>query len=252
MSTVINSKTLEPVNSGNHVQISNILEGEIEDVRLKLISGKGPFQKNISASKDFYDVLLSLDGKCVVKTQNQTYEMGAHYIAKLPFNTMYELEVDEEDVCSCLLIRKQLDEKDIIEIAKEPDSHNGIYFKAFTDCVAYKEKIKSSKTINRMILPERLVPRFCMGTVETTGPDEVGAHEHPMLEQLFLGLPECNCTVYADNASITLTENMIIHIPLGSTHSVQVEEGNKLSYVWLDFFKTIEGQNYISEEHKTE
>ena len=252
MSTVINSKIIEPVNSENNVQISNILKGEIEGVHLELISGKGPFQKNIPASKSFYDVLLSLDGKCVLKTQNQNYEMGSHFIAKLPFNTMYELEVDKGDVCSCLLIRKQLDEKDIIEIAKEPDSHNSIYFKAFSDCIAYTEKIKSPKTINRMILPERLVPRFCMGTVETTGPDEVGAHKHPMLEQLFLGLPECDCNVYADDTSITLTENMIIHIPLGSNHSVKVKEGKKLSYIWLDFFKTIEGQNYISEEHKTE
>ncbi len=252
MSTVINSKILESINPESHVQVSNILEGEIEGVHLELISGKGPFKKNVEANKNFYDVILSLDGKCILKTQNKNYEMGPRYIAKLPFNTAYELEVTEEDACSCLLIRKQLEEMDLKEIAKDPESHNSIYFKAFADCIGYTEKIKSPKTINRMILPERLVPRFCMGTVETTGPDEVGAHKHPMLEQLFLGLPECYCIVYADDASITLTENMIIHIPLGSNHSVKVNEGKKLSYVWLDFFKTIEGQDYISEEHITE
>ncbi len=72
------------------------------------------------------------------------------------------------------------------------------YFVDYTKCREYKEAIKSEKTISRMILPENIIPRFCMGSVETTGPDEVGAHAHPMLEQLFFGLTKNDCIVTAD------------------------------------------------------
>ncbi len=227
-----------------------VMENEIEEVYPEYIMARGPWEKTVAATKNSYHVLLSIDGNAALKIAGKRHIMQKNYIAKIPFNTAYELEVEQGDVFYCLLIRKQLDERDYVEIEKEPEKHRELYFKAFSECPVYTEEIKSPKTLNRMILPERLVPRFCIGTVETTGPDEVGAHSHPMLEQLFLGLPGCRCTVYADEASIVLTENMIIHIPLGSMHSVKVAEGDKLSYVWLDFFKTIEGQDYISEQHQ--
>ncbi len=229
--------------------ISKVMENEIDEVYPEYISAKGPFNKVSAGSSGFYDVLLSLGGKATLTCGGERHEMLNNYIVKIPFNSAYELDVEKGDEFYCLLIRKQLDDRDLIEIGKEPEKHKALYFKSFEDCPVYTEAIKSPKTLNRMILPERLVPRFCIGTVETTGPDEVGAHSHPMLEQLFLGLPGCRCTVYADDTSILLTENMIIHIPLGSMHSVKVAGGDKLAYVWLDFFKTIEGQDYISEQH---
>jgi hypothetical protein len=45
---------------------------------------------------------------------------------------------------------------------------------------------------------------------------------------------------------------MIVHIPLGSRHSVSVNEGDMLSYIWCDFFFTLKGENYIEEQHKME
>jgi hypothetical protein len=103
-----------------------------------------------------------------------------------------------------------------------------------------------------MILPEGFVPRFCMGSVETTGPDLVAEHEHPMLDQLFLGLADCKCTCLADGDQTILSENMMLHIPLGSKHSVSVEEKDTLAYIWFDFFFTLQGQDYMREQHKME
>jgi hypothetical protein len=84
-----------------------------------------------------------------------------------------------------------------------------------------------------------------MGTVETVGPDSVGAHEHPMLEQLFLGLVGNKCTVYADDTQVEFLEHSLLHIPLGSRHSVSVEEGESLHYVWMDFFLTKQGEDWL-------
>ena len=55
-----------------------------------------------------------------------------------------------------------------------------------------------------------------------------------MLEQLFFGLPDNNCFVRADDDEIPFGENVLLHIPLGSNHSVRVEPGHKLHYLWLD------------------
>jgi len=123
------------------------------------------------------------------------------------------------------------------------------YFVDYTKCPQYTEAIKSEKTINRMILPENIVPRFCIGSVETSGPDEVGAHSHPMLEQLFFGLTKNNCLVIADGTVTPFGENILLHIPLGSTHKAIVEEGKILNYVWMDLFRSQEDMGYIRDTH---
>lgn len=122
------------------------------------------------------------------------------------------------------------------------------YFATYSKCETYKEAIKSEKTISRTLLPETVVPRLCIGSVQTSGPDNVGAHAHPMLEQLFLGLPGNHCLVKADAAECLLSGNMLLHIPLGSSHSVSVEAGRQLHYIWIDLFRTSD-MSYISNTH---
>ena len=243
------STTILQNKSDGFIYNNKIMQNEIEEVFVEYIAAKGTSIKS-SATKEFYYVLLSLGGKASLIINEHRYDIEGNYTVKIPYNTPYEINIGAGNEFYFLVIKKQLDEKDKTVINSEPEKHKSLYLKAFSECIVYKEEIKSEKTLNRMILPERLVPRFCIGTVETTGPDEVGAHKHPMLEQLFLGLPGCSCTCYADDASVELKENMILHIPLGSTHSVSVDEGKKLSYIWMDFFKTIEGQDYISEQHQ--
>lgn len=125
----------------------------------------------------------------------------------------------------------------------------GIYFRKFTDCEPYKEAIKSPKTTSRTVLPAQYIPRVAMGTVDTTGPDEVGAHRHPMLDQLFLALATNDAIVTADEAQARFTEFSLLHIPLGSLHGVKVESGKKLYYMWMDFFTTKEGEEWL-KTHK--
>jgi mannose-6-phosphate isomerase-like protein (cupin superfamily) len=124
------------------------------------------------------------------------------------------------------------------------------YCVLYSQCEPYAEAIKSPKTLSRTIVPAGTIPRFCMGSVETEGPDTVGAHTHPMLEQLFFGLPGNSCVVIADQAEAALEERALLHIPLGSRHGVRVEEGRRLHYVWMDFFKQEEDLAYIQAQHQ--
>ena len=124
------------------------------------------------------------------------------------------------------------------------------YFLPYAAARPYSEAIKSAQTVSRTLVPTGIVPRFAAGSVETRGPDAVGEHAHPMLEQLFLGLPGNDCTVTADGQSHRLGACTLLHIPLGSVHGVRVADGAALHYIWLDFFRDAAGEAWIADMHR--
>ncbi len=225
-----------------------LLPGEIEGVRTELVSIKGPHRTREPADADACTVLIGLAGGGTVAAGGAVFDLVAESIARLPYAEEYEIDVAEGEEIRLLRIVKALDATDKAVVADRPDcaAPDG---KRFADCPTYLEGIKSAKTINRTLLREGIIPRFCLGSVETTGPDAVASHEHPMLEQLFLGLRDCRCTVFADDASALLTGNTLLHVPLGSNHSVTVAEGDTLYYLWFDFFETQEGLSWIRDQH---
>ncbi len=123
-------------------------------------------------------------------------------------------------------------------------------FVRYSQCEGYTEVIKSPRTVSRTIVPPKTIPRFCMGSVEAFGPDAVAPHSHPMLEQLFFGLPGNACEVTADDAVAPLGDRALLHIPLGSWHGVRVIAGSRMHYIWMDFFRTEEDLAYIQNQHK--
>lgn len=229
-----------------------ILPGEVEGVEIEFISMKGASQLNEMAFHNRYDTILFLKGEGHIESDGFCYEVTGEHISRLPYKKNYSIHVKQGMEIQFLRFRKALDVADLGVIFQDIAIHSEIYLKALDQCPVYTEDIKSSKSINRMILPEGMVPRFCMGSVETKGPDSVGEHSHPMLDQLFLGLEGCKCTCSANGDKTILKEDMILHIPLGSNHSVSVEDGDNLSYIWLDFFHTLNGQKYMSEQQHIE
>ena len=229
-----------------------VLRNEVKDVEFEFVSVKGEDRYESDEQKDVIDVLLTFKGKGHFIYGGKENHINSNTIIRIPSGSRYNIIVDKGAELHFIRIRKLLDEKDVEVIESRNDDYAKLYFKAVEDCATYKEDIKSDKTINRMILPEGLVPRFALGSVETEGPDEVGEHEHPMLDQIFLGLDGCKCYCYADGEDEVLTENMMLHIPLGSKHYVKVKEGDKLAYIWMDFFLTIEGEKYMGEQHQVE
>jgi quercetin dioxygenase-like cupin family protein len=125
-----------------------------------------------------------------------------------------------------------------------------MYFTSFEDCEAYTEKIKSPNTVSRTVLPKDYIPRVAMGTVQTKGPDAVGAHEHPMLDQLFLGLAGSKVTVFADDETTEFNEFELLHIPIGSSHGVSVKANETMYYLWMDFFLTKHGEEWLKTHKK--
>lgn len=233
-------------------QITTLFENEVRDAIIEFVSITGEYLLEEPPVADVIDVLLTIDGAGVLEVNSNIHKINSSSIARIPYLSGYSICTGEDEKLSFIRLRRLLDEKDVHVIESRIESYNTLYIQALSDCPTYKEDIKSEKTLNRMILPEGLVPRLAMGSVETVGPDEVGEHEHPMLDQIFLGLKGCRCSCYADGEETVLTENIMLHIPLGSEHYVSVADRDKLAYVWMDFFLCLEGEKYMGEQHRME
>jgi hypothetical protein len=231
------------------VQVTDLLEGAIPEVRTAAVSVRGGATWRVEPPSDEDTILLFVAGAATYRTGDEAFPVDEETIARAPLGWPLEVEAAPGGVAHLLWVRKQHQADDLEEVTRFPEHNGGPWVRAFRDCEAYGEAIKSARTVSRTILPENIVPRVAMGTVETTGPDRVAPHRHPMLEQLFLGLMGNHAAVQADDAEAHFDEATLLHIPLGSNHGASVEEGQLLYYVWMDFFTSKEGQVHL-QKHK--
>lgn len=230
----------------NQLLTSPILEDEIAGIQVEHIAI--PAQKSTIdlAVEGYKTIYLFISGSGNIQADGRQYELVPETIF-LP-NVVKKITISSGENVSLhyLRISCKLTAQDLLDLDEFPAANTqSIYFTSFEDCQSYSEPIKSPNTISRTILPNKIIPRVAMGTVQTTGPDTVAAHEHPMLEQLFLGLTNNLCTVYADEAKVEFPQYSVLHIPLGSRHSVSVAEGERLYYVWMDFFLDKKGEEWL-------
>ncbi len=230
-----------PPNSKTYSEV--LLPGEITDIEVIHSILSGPHSHTESLSDKCDNIFLFIKGNGSIHTDEQIYIINSESIAvPTPFKSI-EIHVNDGDTLHYLNIRKIRSQQDTEDLQTFPlENRNKMYFTSFNDCKAYTEKIKSVNTVSRTVLPKEYVPRVAMGTVEAKGPDQVGAHEHPMLDQLFLGLSGNDVIVQADDKSIQFPEFSLLHIPIGSSHGVRVDEGKYMYYQWMDFFLNKEGE----------
>lgn len=236
--------------SGQQMLVEVMLPGEIADLNIEHIAVAGPQEKTIQLSKENVEMFIFINGNGTLKADTNLYQLVPESIA-IPFEySSVKINVPEGEELHFVRFSKKLSAQDIEDLKLFPDENKyDIFFTQFEDCEPYTEKIKSPNTISRTVLPENIIPRVALGTVEAPGPDEVGAHEHAMLDQLFLGLTDNDIVVHADGASAQLKEYSLLHIPLGSSHGVTVGDNKKMYYLWMDFFITKEGQEWL-KTHK--
>lgn len=227
----------------------SVLENEIAGVSVEHVALAHAAPRSEPARAGHSAVYLFIKGEGVLVADGKRYEI-------VPETVFVPIGVDEVVIEAAgeglhwVRVSAELTPQDLIDQQTFPtENTQAPYYAKFTDCQAYTEAIKSPKTVSRTILPNKIIPRIAMGTVHTTGPDGVGAHEHPMLEQLFLGLSQNNCVVYADDDQIDFPEHSILHVPLGSSHSVSVAENKVMYYIWMDFFLDKQGEEWL-QTHK--
>ncbi|MBU2950595.1 hypothetical protein KO493_07790 [Tamlana agarivorans] len=229
----------------------NILKDEIDGVTTEHIIIDSKITKKITPNNAYKTVYLFIKGYGTLTSAGKTYDIVPETIM-LPNNvTDITFKAAKNDVLHYLKISVFQTEVDLEDIKTFPKENiDNIYFKKFTDCESYTEPIKSPQTTSRTILPNKYIPRVAMGTVKTIGPDKVGAHVHGMLEQLFLGLDNNESIVYADDAQVDFPPYSLLHIPLASSHSVEVKANKEMYYVWMDFFVDKEGEEWLKTHNK--
>lgn len=241
------------VPSGENTFSEELLKGEIADTKIEHIGYVGPTEKTIKLMDENVTMFLFVSGKGTIYANSIMRSLTPESIA-IPLNEIRQVkfEVPKDEELHFLQFTKKLSSQDIEDLNNFPEENkHNLFFTRFIDSEPYTEKIKSPNTVSRTVLPADIVPRVSLGTVEANGPDEVGAHEHPMLDQLFLGLTDNDITVHADGASTELKAYSLLHIPIGSSHWVTVDEGKKMNYMWMDFFLTKEGQEWLKTHKPT-
>ena len=236
--------------AGQNVFTEELLQGEIAETKIEHIAYSGPTIQTIQLSDGNVNMFIFMKGNGTLKADTNSYNLVPESIAiPMAFKSV-SIEVQEGEELHFLQFTKKLSEQDIEDLKGFPaENKYAMYFTKFSDCEPYTEKIKSPNTISRTVLPADIIPRVSLGTVEAPGPDEVGAHEHAMLDQLFLGLTDNDVVVHADDKSAEFKAYSLLHIPIGSSHWVTVGENKKMYYLWMDFFLTKEGQEWL-KTHK--
>jgi len=227
-----------------------LLKNEIEGIQVAHFTLSAGNELKIPSEDGFKTIYLFVKGFGTIIAEESTYDVVPETLFLPNAISSITIKVSKQDRLHYLQIKTKLSQEDLSDLKAFPiENTQQAYHAKFEDCQAYTEKIKSPNTVSRTILPNKYIPRIAMGTVQTKGPDKVAAHKHPMLEQLFLGLSKNSCKVYADDAQVSFPEFSLLHIPLGSTHSVEVDENQIMYYVWMDFFLDKEGEEWL-KTHK--
>ncbi|MFO7668381.1 MAG: hypothetical protein R6W31_01865 [Bacteroidales bacterium] len=228
----------------------DVLNGELAETHIRHVAYAGPIMESVSLDEAYVNIFIFIKGTGILKADTLSFPLEPETIAIPSAFRKVSIEVGENDTLHYLQFVKKLSPEDFEDLKTFPEENKyDIYFTRFSDCEAYTEKIKSPNTVSRTVLPADIIPRVSLGTVETQGPDAVGAHEHAMLDQLFLGLTGNDITVHADELSARFGEYALLHIPIGSSHWATVEDNKKMYYMWMDFFLTREGQEWL-KTHK--
>lgn len=229
--------------------LRTVLAGEVEDLEMRYgcVATGGSFVPKAPAGQA--RALLFLSGKGCIDVSDRVFVVDGLALFCPRHGQPFAIQGGEEPLVYLELL-VCVDDPGLGVL--ERNAHFFPWFLPYAECKTYRERIKSEKTVSRTLLPAEMFPRLCVGSVQTKGPDQVAAHAHPMLEQIFVGLGENDCIVTAHDADIRFGAWEVLHIPLGSRHAVRVEGGRSLHYVWIDLFREGEDMSWITREHITE
>lgn len=224
---------------------TSMLEGEIPDARIFYHSLPSGEETLFPTEKNLFRAIFVIQGTVVFSAGGASFSADKRAIF-VPAPAQPSAVTAQADA-RLLEVQKRMDEEDMREYGSYPDIYP--YFKAYDDCVQYADRNTSAKTIKREIVKQRIIPRFAMGSCESYGYDTMGVSSHPHLDQMFFSLPACDIQVLIDDQPIRLTENTLLHIPLGARHGVIVPEGNYMHYIWVDYMASSSGADGLDKGH---
>lgn len=110
-------------------------------------------------------------------------------------------------------------------------------FVKFSEAIQYTERFtqeSGAKVKQHSIIAGRHLGRYTMGWVIGKGPDFVGQHTHPSLEQWYFMLQGADFTYDAGDRSIAVKEGDVSFTPHGTSHGSTCAEDGFINYVWFE------------------
>ena len=195
----------------------------------------------------YYHIIILIQGSAVFSTDGKDYSFDERSI----FVPSPEKELTIKAESDIMLLEIQWDTaKEDEELLREYNTAFPVV-QPYATSIQYVDPNKSEKTISRMMIPHEIIPRFTIGSVESYGYDYVRPHSHPMLDQFFYSFPENDMDVIINGEPIPMKGDIIMHIPLGADHGVEVTEGKHMHYMWIDFLPDNElGLQRLNSSHK--
>ncbi|HCT90424.1 MAG TPA: hypothetical protein DF613_03425 [Lachnospiraceae bacterium] len=230
----------------DHSCTVSLLDGEIPGAEVFHHSLKKGEVLFLGEQPEKLRTLLVIDGAIALKDAEAGSILGEKctYVAKIG-------EVVRADCLSdthILEILWQLDEAELNSLFQGGTQLPMI--QEYKKCSQYREEFKTKKSISRAMIDHHALPGFCMGSNESYGPDLVGKHAHPLLDQFFFSFEENDVDLLIDDMVQPYKGNTLIHIPLGSDHGVSISGGKKMHYVWIDFMVGAGAVSYLDDVHK--
>ena len=185
-----------------------------------------------------------LDGTLRVTNGSHAYTLAKKdcYVADID----QDMELCSDIVSRFLEIQWRLTDEDRTFLAEKRPLP---LFQVYEDCAQYKEPLQSPKVISRAVIGHHALPRFCMGSIQSYGPDRKASHAHPLLEQFFFSFPENDIDLLIDGKIQSFGGNTLFYVPLASDHGVEVADGKAMHYLWIDFIIDPKGVDYLDEVH---
>lgn len=228
---------------------TELLPGEIPGVVVCHYTLPQGERLTLAGQDSFIRILFLLQGKAGMQSAGKTFSFQDRAVfADLP---QREVELHAESDCCLLEIRWSLNEQDLKDL--DAGAGNFPYAVSYEDAIQYRDFFKSEKTISRALIPQSIIPRFAMGSVEMAADDLVGQHSHPLLDQYFFSFPENDMYLLIDSCIFPMKGNTLLHIPLGSNHGVLALGQQRAHYLWLDFTPPELKEDavaYLNEVHK--
>lgn len=110
-------------------------------------------------------------------------------------------------------------------------------FVRLRESIEYTERFtqeSGSKVVSHSIVAGRHLGRYTMGWNIGAGPDFIGQHTHPTLEQWYFMIDGSDFTYVAGGNKIPVCEGDVSFTPHGTSHGSECTENGYINYVWFE------------------
>ena len=110
-------------------------------------------------------------------------------------------------------------------------------FVRLRESIEYTERFtqeSGSKVVSHGIIAGRHLGRYTMGLNIGAGPDFIGQHTHPTLEQWYFMIDGSDFTYVAGGDKIPVKEGDVSFTPHGTSHGSECTKEGFINYVWFE------------------